>query len=225
MADEGPVGVLVGVGASAGGVEALLALVAGLDEDLPAALFVVLHQAPTAPTVLPGLLARRCRLPVEGACDGAPVRAGRVVVARPDLHLLVRDGHVVLGRGPREDGHRPGVDPLFRSLAREAGPGAVGVVLSGMLDDGAAGMLEIVRRGGSAVVQEPAEARHDSMPRAVLALVPDAIVTPAHAVGTVLRRIVASAPSAGATSAGGLRSLLAGDARRRGPEESGSGRP
>ena len=71
MADEGPVGVLVGVGASAGGVEALLALVAGLDEDLPAALFVVLHQAPTAPTVLPGLLARRCRLPVEGARDGA----------------------------------------------------------------------------------------------------------------------------------------------------------
>jgi two-component system, chemotaxis family, protein-glutamate methylesterase/glutaminase len=225
VADEGPVEVLVGVGASAGGVEALLALVAGLDEDLPAALFVVLHQAAAAPTVLAGLLARRCRLPVEDARDGAPVRLGRVVVARPDHHLLVRDGHVVLGRGPREDGHRPGVDPLFRSLAHEAGPGAVGVVLSGLLDDGAAGMLEIVRHGGSAVVQEPAEARHDSMPRAALARVPTAVVTPAHAVGAALREIVTSAPSAGVTPAGGLRSLLAGDARRRGPEESGSGRP
>ena len=225
MADEGPVGVLVGIGASAGGVEALLALVAGLDEDLTAALFVVLHQAPTAPTVLPGLLARRSRLPVEGARDGTVVRPGRVVVARPDHHLLVRDGHVVLGRGPREDGHRPGVDPLFRSLAHAAGPGAVGVVLSGMLHDGAAGMVEIVRCGGSAVVQEPAEAGHDSMPRAALARVPGAIVTPAHAVGAVLRELVASAPSADAAPTHDLRSLLAGDARRRGPEESGSGRP
>ncbi|MEJ2864336.1 chemotaxis protein CheB [Actinomycetospora flava] len=190
MADER----LIGLGASAGGIETLFELVAGLDHDLPAALFVVLHQSASARTTLPDLLGRRCELPVDAARHGAPVRAGRVVVAPPDRHLLVQDGRVVLSRGPHENGHRPGVDPLFRSLALEAGPSATGVVLSGLLDDGAAGLLEIVRHGGNAVVQDPGEALFDAMPRAALDQVPGAVVAPAGAVGTALREIVARDP-------------------------------
>ena len=185
---------LVGIGASAGGVETLFELVAGLDIELPAALFIVLHQAAQGPAVLPELLDRRCALPVDAARDGAPVRPGRVVVAPPDRHLLVQDGRVVLSRGPKENGHRPGIDPLFRSLALEAGPGATGVVLSGLLDDGAAGLLEVVRHGGSAVVQDPDEALFDSMPRAALDQVPGAIVRPVAAVGSTLREILGREP-------------------------------
>ena len=198
MADEGPAGVLIGVGASAGGVEALLALVAGLDEDLPAALFVVLHQAATAPTVLPGLLARRCRLPVEGACDGT--RSGRAAWSWPGRTTTCWSGTGTSSwtADPGRTGTARASTPCSARSPSRRGPGPSECVLSGMLHDGAAGMLEIVRRGGNAVVQEPAEAGHDSMPRAALARVPGAIVTPAHAVGAALRELVAAAPSAGA---------------------------
>jgi two-component system, chemotaxis family, protein-glutamate methylesterase/glutaminase len=170
---------LVGIGASAGGVEALLELVAELPAGLPAAVLVVLHQSAASPGVLARLLDRRCALPVVTATHGEPVEAGRVHVAPPDHHLLVRAGHVVVSHGPRENGHRPGIDPLFRSLALEAGPSAVGAVCSGMLDDGAAGLLAIVRHGGTAVVQDPDEALFPGMPRAGLAQVPGALVRPA----------------------------------------------
>jgi two-component system chemotaxis response regulator CheB len=124
------------------------------------------------------------------AGHGEPVRAGRIHVAPPDRHLLVENGHVVLSRGPKENGHRPAVDPLFRSLALDAGPDAVGVVLSGMLDDGAAGLLEIVRHGGSAVVQEPQDATYDGMPSSALEEVPGAVVRPAAAIGTALGQLL-----------------------------------
>lgn len=168
----------IGIGASAGGVETLLHLVAGLPPDLPAAVLVVVHQASTAPAVLPDLLDRRCPLAVDHGRDGQIAEPGRVYLAPPDHHLLLRDGGLVVSRGPRENGHRPGIDPLFRSLALDAGPSAVGVVLSGMLDDGAAGLLAIVRHGGTAVVQDPQEAQFPAMPQAALRQVPDATVRP-----------------------------------------------
>ncbi|GAA4940513.1 two-component system chemotaxis response regulator CheB [Actinomycetospora succinea] len=191
---------LIGVGASAGGVEALLDLAEGLPADLPAAVFVVLHQLPTAPTVLPNLLGRRCALPVEHGRDGAVVERGRVYVAPPDHHLLVHDGRLVVSRGPKENGHRPSVDPLFRSLALEAGPSAIGVVLSGMLDDGSAGLLEMVRHGGTAVVQEPEEALFPDMPRAALHQVPGAVVRPVAALAEVFVELAAR-PSLGGRGA------------------------
>ncbi|HEY2194012.1 MAG TPA: chemotaxis protein CheB [Actinomycetospora sp.] len=180
---------LVGIGASAGGVEALFELVAGLETGLDAALLVVVHQASGGPSVLADLLARRTAVPVATARHGAPLVPGAVLVAPPDAHLHVSDGHVVLTHGPKENGHRPGIDPLFRSLSFAAGPAATGVVLSGLLDDGASGLLDIVRHGGTAVVQDADEAHYDAMPNAALEQVPGAVVRRARDIGAVLAEI------------------------------------
>ena len=156
------------VGASAGGVEALVTLVGGLPADLPMALFVVLHLPATRPSSLPAILARAGPLPAEHAEDGAPIVPGRIYVAPPDRHLLVRPGTVAVTHGPRENHLRPAADPLFRSAAQSYGPRVVGVVLSGTLDDGALGLRAIAEHGGVTVVQDPAEALFDGMPRAAL---------------------------------------------------------
>lgn len=155
---------IITIGASSGGVEALMALTRDLPEDLPAAVFIVLHLSPDSTSMLPHILGRRCPLPVAAATDGEPIRPGRVYVAVPDRHLIVDPGVVRVVRGPRENRHRPAVDVLFRSAARAYGPRVVGVVLTGALDDGSAGLLAIKRQGGLAIVQDPDEALIPSMP-------------------------------------------------------------
>jgi two-component system chemotaxis response regulator CheB len=186
---------LVAIGASAGGVEALRAVVAGLPPDFPAAVLIVLHIPPYAPSALAGILDRAGPLTAQSARHGVRLRAGTIYVAPADHHLLVRDGHMELSVGPAENGHRPAIDPLFRSVAVTFGTRAIGVVLSGARDDGAAGLTVIVERGGQAVVQDPEEALHRSMPASALEHVATAHVLPASKIGPLLGELVREGPS------------------------------
>lgn len=178
------------VGASAGGVEAVAALVGALPRDLAAAVFVVVHIPPHATSVLPRILTRRGGMSAVHPEDGAPIELGCVYVAPPDRHLLVERGHVRLVRGPRENASRPAVDPLFRSAARAYGPRVIGVVLTGNLDDGTAGMLAVKSAGGVAVVQHPDDARYDGMPTSVVRHVEVDHVVPLAEMAALLARLV-----------------------------------
>jgi two-component system chemotaxis response regulator CheB len=165
------------IGASAGGVETLKDVVAGLPKDLPAPVCVVLHIAPSSPSALARILERAGPLPCRPASDGEPLEPGTILVAPPDHHLVIDDGVARLSVGPRENGHRPAVDVLFRSAAAAWHERVVGVVLSGTRDDGAAGLAAIKASGGAAVVQDPDEAMYAGMPANALAHVAvDAVV-------------------------------------------------
>ncbi|MEJ7617801.1 MAG: chemotaxis protein CheB [Pyrinomonadaceae bacterium] len=159
---------IVVVGASSGGIEALRTLVGGLPNDFPASLFVVLHVAPQSPGILADILERAGRLPAANARNGERMRPHRIYVASPDHHLVLEPGVVRVTRGPRENRFRPAVDPLFRSAAQVYGPRVTGVILTGGLDDGTAGLWAVKRLGGVAVVQDPQEALAPSMPESAL---------------------------------------------------------
>src|SRR6266568_3799529 len=181
---------IIVMGASAGGVEALMAVVRRLPHDLPAAVFIVLHIPAQSPSSLPHILGRSGRLEAVQATDGAAIEHGCIYVAPPDHHLLVEPECVRVTHGPKENHYRPAVDPLFRSAARAYGPRVVGVVLTGALDDGTAGLLAIKRRGGLAVVQDPDEALFPSMPRSALANVKVDYNLPISRIGPLLVGLV-----------------------------------
>jgi two-component system chemotaxis response regulator CheB len=168
---------IVVIGASAGGVEALIEVASGLPPEFPGSVLVVLHVLATGTSVLDAILTRCGNLPAVSPMDGEPIVRGQIYVAPPDRHMLLKGDRISVMRGPRENGHRPAIDPLFRSAARSVGARAVGVVLSGALDDGAAGVQFIKKRGGIAIVQDPADALYPSMPEhAIAAVEPDYIV-------------------------------------------------
>ena len=155
---------MIVIGASTGGVEALMQITRDLPADLPAAVLVVLHMPPQASSRLPQILSRAGALPATHPIDKEPIRPGHIYVARPDFHLLVEKNRVRVVRGPRENRCRPAIDPLFRTAALSYGPRVVGVILTGALDDGTAGLWAIKQRGGIAVVQNPEDAFISSMP-------------------------------------------------------------
>jgi two-component system chemotaxis response regulator CheB len=159
---------IIVVGASAGGVEPLARLVGDLPADLAASVFVVLHMSPQGNTALPQILGRRAELPVVPATDSEKIEPGRVYVAVPDRHLFLEPGVVRVVPGPKENGHRPSIDGLFRTAAAAYGPRVVGVVLSGTRDDGTAGLRTIHRQGGIGLVQDPEEAPFPGMPQSAL---------------------------------------------------------
>jgi len=181
---------VVVVAASAGGIEALRNMLAGLPADFDAAICVVLHLSPTSGVALPMILDRVGPLPAAAAHDGERLRPGRIYVCVADHHLVLSDDHLRVRRGPRENGYRPAADPLFRSAARYFGPRAIGVVLSGTLSDGAAGLAAIRREHGLVVVQDPADALYPGMPIHALEWVCADHVATAKEIGPLLTRLV-----------------------------------
>ena len=177
------------VGASLGGLEALRVLAAGLPADLAAAVLVVQHVSPGSPGLIGEILDGCGPLPARLARDGEALEPGRIYVAPPDLHLLVSPGVVRLADSMRENRARPAVDPLFRSAAVAYRSRTVGVVLTGALDDGAAGLRAVERCGGVALVQDPADALCPDMPRSALLAVPGARRVVLAEIGPLLGRI------------------------------------
>ncbi len=177
---------IVVVGASAGGVETLINLVGSLPADLPASVLVVLHIPAQNPSLLPEILSRSGQLKAVHPKDGEAIQQGCIYVAPPDRHLLAAQGHVHLVRGPKENRLRPAIDPLFRSAAIAYGPKVVGVVLTGSLDDGTAGLRAIKRLGGVAIVQDPEEALYPSMPLSALEHVAIDYKLPVSAIGPLI---------------------------------------
>ncbi len=157
------------VGASAGGLKALSEFVGQLEAGMDAAVFIVMHLSRTGISDFLMLQVQKfTKLPCQVAVDGAAIKAGQVYIGPPNTHLLVKKGSIILGRGPEENRWRPSIDVLFRSAAAAYSTRAIGVILTGLLDDGTTGMLAIKRSGGSCIVQDPNEAEFPDMPLSVL---------------------------------------------------------
>ncbi len=185
---------VIAIGASSGGIEALMVLVATLPADLEASVLIVLHLAPTSPGRLPKILGSVAALPVAAATYGEIILPGRIYVAPPNRHMLVEnEGRLLLTQGPMENRARPAIDPLFRSAALAFGPRLIGVVLTGYLDDGAAGLQAIKQCGCLAVVQDPKEAEAPSMPLSALRHVLADYCLPLREIGPLLAGLAASA--------------------------------
>ena len=181
---------IIVIGGSAGALEVLATIVSQLPRDLPAAVFVVIHLPPTHESKLPAILSRAGRLPAIEPVDGQKLECGQIYVAPPDRHLIIEDSHVSVIHGPRENRSRPAIDPLFRSAALAFGPRVIGVVLSGSLDDGTAGLRAIKKSGGIAIVQDPAEALYSTMPQSAVANNSIDYVLDAREIAPVLRSLV-----------------------------------
>ena len=184
---------MIGIAASAGGVEALRRVVAGLPGDLAAAICVVLHIPAAGRSLLAPILDRDGPLTAVAAEDGQPLRSGVIYVAPADRHLLVRRHAIELSRGPKENGVRPAADPMFRSLARSWGPEAIGVVLSGALGDGSAGAVWLAAAGAAVIVQDPADAIVPGMPASAIAATSPDYTVPLAEISELLGRLVREA--------------------------------
>lgn len=180
---------IVVIGASAGGVEALKQLVSGLPSDFPAPILVVLHIPSHGTSVLPAILSHAGSLPAVHPRAKELLMKGQIYIAPPDKHLLVKRGYLILTKGPRENGHRPAVDPLFLTAARSYGPQVIGVILSGALDDGTVGLAAIKNEKGVAIVQDPEDAIYPGMPQSAIENVEVDYVLPLVEIAPLLVRL------------------------------------
>lgn len=185
---------VVCLGGSAGSVAGLELLVVDFPVTLPAAVLVAIHLSPHVETLLHRVLGYRTALPTKLADDGEPLRRGHIYVARPDRHLVIDGGVLRLGDGPHENRSRPAIDPLFRSAAAHFSAAVTAAVLSGNLDDGAAGVVAVKQADGTVVVQDPEDAECPSMPRAALAAIDADHVVPITEMGSLLARLAGVAP-------------------------------
>jgi len=180
---------IIVIGGSSGATAPLKRILADLHPDVPAAVFIVLHIPAQGIGIFATLAAAAGRLPVHQAVDGMKFERGHVYLGAPDHHLLLLGDRIQLGRGPRENMVRPAIDALFRSAALHHGPRVIGVVLSGLLSDGAAGLNAIKRCGGTAVVQDPAEAIASEMPQRAMEATTADLYVPAARLGDVLSEL------------------------------------
>jgi len=181
---------IIVIGASAGGFDAIRQLTSALPADLNAAIFIVWHMSPDVRGVLPQVISRQKKLLAVNAADNEPIMLNRIYVAPPDRHMILEEGHVRVTRGPKENRFRPAVDPLFRSAAYIYGARVIGIVLSGALDDGTAGLWTVKNRGGTAIVQEPNDAEIPSMPENALEYVDVDYKVPVSEMAALLARLV-----------------------------------
>lgn len=191
---------IVVIGGSAGSAAPLRLLMESLPAEFPGSVFITTHIPSTHPSYLPGLLGRIAKIRVSEAIDGQRIEPGHVYLAAHDRHLLLLDGEICLGAGPRENLSRPAIDPMFRSAALSFGSRAVGVILSGFLNDGASGLHAIKQAGGTCIVQHPLDAEEADMPRAALESVASDHVVPSPEIAGLLVRLADAdaGPPAGA---------------------------
>jgi two-component system, chemotaxis family, protein-glutamate methylesterase/glutaminase len=181
---------IIVIGGSAGGIESLKAIVRGLPANFAASILVVIHQTPDYPSALPHLVSRWGGLPSTQAVDQEHLRPGHIFISRPDHHLTIEGHRIRVQRGPRENRHRPAIDPLFRTAAREYGERVVGVILSGRQDDGSAGLYSVKQRGGIAIVQDPQDAAAREMPLHALEYANPQYVLQAREIAPVLIKLL-----------------------------------
>ncbi|MFB0487992.1 two-component system chemotaxis response regulator CheB [Methylobacterium sp. OAE515] len=181
---------IIVIGGSSGATLPLKTILGTLPKDLPAAVFVVVHIPARSLGLLATVTAAAAHMPVHPAADGMAVTPGNIYLGVPDYHLILADGRIRLGRGPRENMARPSIDPLFRSAGVSYGPRVIGVLLSGLLNDGTAGLDAIKRCGGLALVQDPADAIADEMPRSALSTLEVDLTLSATRIGDVLADLV-----------------------------------
>lgn len=188
---------IIVIGASAGGIEPIRTILGALPSDFSGSLFIVVHTSPDSPGILHTIFDNAGPLPAEAARDGQRIAPGRVYVAPPDRHLTIEPSRMCLSRGPKENRFRPALDPLFRSAAQTYGPRVVGIVLSGGLDDGTAGLWTVKQLGGTAIVQDPSEAWAPSMPQSAMKHVRVDHMLRADEIAPLLVRLAATAADAG----------------------------
>lgn len=196
------------VGASAGGIDAFIRLIRELPADFPAALLFGVHLSPEMPSVLAEIVSHNGHLKAispEPGADGVKLTPGRIYVVRPDSHLGLEDEHVKAMRGPKVNAHRPSIDVLFRTAARSLGERVIGVVLSGMLDDGVGGLFEIRRRGGLAIVQNPDDARYPELPRNAISTAGADYVVPLAEMSALIVQLVKNSQEPGGKSPPGKK--------------------